>query len=1408
MLTEKRRIVNKNMKKITGEYFIGLDCGTNSTGWAVTDRNYEMLEFNGKAMWGVRLFDEAKTAAERRSFRSARRRREREKQRLEMLQNLFSNEIAKIDFSFFQRLNDSALYPEDKSINQHNTLFNDSSFTDKEYHKLYPTIYHLRKALMENDVCFDIRLIYLAVHHILKKRGHFLFESDFNKAPSLKTAFDTLNTNLSDMLDFTIPCTDEKLKEIEVILKSRNISGSRKSEKIREILEISKQMKQEKAIIDLFSGANAKLSDIFMDDALKESSKNGLKLSEVSFDEIAGELETLLGENFIVLDSIKAVYDWGILATLIGNEDNISSAKVKSYEKHRYDKMILKRVIKKYCPEKYKEVFLATNLASNYPAYVGHSIDSKGKKQVLSIKKITSTKDFCRYIKPLIETIQKDNPDDADVSYLITELENETLLPKQTTIDNSLIPKQLNEYELKIILEKASHYYQILNEIDETGLSTKEKIIKLFNYKIPYFIGPLNGVLNAKGESTSWAVRKTNEKITPWNFNKVIDVDASAEKFIIRMTNKCTYLKGKDVIPKNSLLYSKYRVLNELNNLVINGEKISVETKRMIFEKLFMTTKKVTQKRLKTFLISECGYETVDTIKGIDGDFKSSLSSYLDFKEYLVKGILSEDDVEKIILWIVLFGESKEIIRERILKFIPHATLSDNDFKYILSRNYKGWGRFSKEFLTLIGTDKRTGEMASIIENMMDNPDNPNINMLLSRNYDYNEKIAELNGDVKIERLDYSIVEELNVSPAVKHQIWQTLQIVAEIEKIIGYPPEKVFLEVAREKEKIKQRKDSRLSSLLSLYSAIKDDEIIKDYEVDKLKGKLTEETNERLRREKLYLYYTQLGRCAYTEHVIPLEKLFTSEYDIDHIYPQSLVKDDSILNNKVLVEKTQNALKSDNYPISSSIRSARHGFWNTLKTLGLISDEKYNRLTRNIEFSDEELAGFINRQLVETRQNSKAVAEILKNYFGVKTEIVYVKADIVSSFRDEMEIYKCRELNDLHHAKDAYLNIVCGNVYLTKFSRDPLIFIKQNRYKTMENKEDKDKFRSYNLKRMYDKDIIRADYTAWLTGENGTIQTVRKYMNRNDILFTRCVNDQKGGLFDQMPVKKGTNDGLIPLKGIEAFKATDKYGGYNKSAAAYFFIVQHSYKKKRIITVETVPLYKKAEIKNETDLLTYCVNELELINPRIIKKHVKYGSLMEKDGFKIFITGKTGDRLVIRCAVQLSANIELTNLFHHIIKYNRDAAPYQIQLNQLKKNHKPEDQEKIQRLEEDIATRLVPKSFKGNTEKILLSDENVLMAYDWLISKAETVPYKYRPNNQAAFLREARDNFIPLSLKDKCTIIEQILFQFGCSANTTSNLTLINGKANAGVLTLSKTLNSPFKLYNCSITGLFTNMI
>ena len=89
----------------------------------------------------------------------------------------------------------------------------------------------------------------------------------------------------------------------------------------------------------------------------------------------------------------------------------------------------------------------------------------------------------------------------------------------------------------------------------------------------------------------------------------------------------------------------------------------------------------------------------------------------------------------------------------------------------------------------------------------------------------------------------------------------------------------------------------------------------------------------------------------------------------------------------------------------------------------------------------------------------------------------------------------KCREINDLHHAKDAYLNIVMGNVYDTKFTKDPLNFIKSGeRYSMKLFKKDQSGKESGLLTGV----VKRGDNIAW--DPETSFDIVRHMMSKNSI--------------------------------------------------------------------------------------------------------------------------------------------------------------------------------------------------------------------------------------------------------------------------------------------------------------------
>lgn len=1340
-----------------GDYYLGLDLGTGSLGWAVTDEAYEVVRAHGKSLWGVRLFESAKTAEERRTFRTARRRLARRNWRIELLQELLAEEINKVDDGFYLRMKESRYLPEDKRDVTGKcpalpyALFVDSDYTDKEYHKQFPTIYHLRLWLMHTKETPDFRLVYLALHHMMKHRGHFLFSGSIENVKEFKPTFlQFIQILQEEELDFGLNIEEEVFEELEGILKDKSITKSAK--KTRLIKLLGAKTACEKAVLNLITGGTVKLSDVFMDEELNHAEKPKISFSDASYDDYVGSVEAALGERYVIIEKAKTVYDWAVLVDILGDYSSISEAKAALYEKHQKDLAYLKKLVREnLSSDAYKDIFVKTEeKTANYSAYIGMT-KVNGKKCEIKAKRC-DRKEFYGFLK---KRVAEAIADEEKTAYLREEIEKETFLPRQVCKDNGVIPYQVHLYELNQILENLKDRIPVIKECGD-------KIRKIFTFRIPYYVGPLNGI--RKGEdTTNWVKRKSNERIYPWNFDEVVDVQASAEQFIRRMTNKCTYLVHEDVLPQNSMLYSKFMVLNELNNLRLNGESISVELKKKIYVDLFQRYRRVTQKKLKNYLkiegiIDAKEIEKLD-ITGIDGDFKGSLTAYHDFKERMTGCNLSQAEKEEIILNITLFGEDKKLLGKRLSAMYP--TLTEKQKKGLCSLSYRGWGRLSRRFLEGIASPApETGEVWSVIQALWET--NDNLMQVLSAKYQFVNRIEEENGISETKEISYHLIEELSVSPAVKRQIWQTLQVIKELCKVMSGPPKRVFVEMARGADESKKpdSRNSRRQKLLELYKKCKDEE--RDW-VQELGCREDYD----LRGDKLYLYYTQKGRCMYSGEPIELEDLWDKQkYDIDHIYPQSKVMDDS-LDNRVLVKRTYNSEKEDVYPISSKIRGNMQPFWKSLLDGGFISKEKYNRLVRGTEFEPSELAGFIQRQLVETRQGTKAVASILKQVLP-DSEIVYAKAKVAAKFRQDFELIKVRDMNDLHHAKDAYLNIVTGNAYYTKFTKDAAWFVK------------KYPGRSYNLDRMFTsgKDIVRNGETAWKAGEGGTICTVKKWMNKNNILVTRRSYQVKGGLFKEQPLKK--NKGQVPIKSSdERLCAIEKYGGYDKATGTFFMLVESEDKKgNRIRTMEFIPLYLCKQIEaSEEATFRYLTEERKLKNPRILLQKIKKHTLFKVDGFYMWLSSRTGtNQLEFIGANQLLLSNQESVILKKVMKF-------------------------VRRQKENNNIKIV--------ENDALNHDDLMRLYDTFLDKLANTVYHVRLGKQEKTLTEKRDNFIKLSREEKCIVLSEILHMFQCHSGF-SNLVKIDGGSKVGIPKINCNIEKykQISIINQSPTGIYEQEI
>ncbi len=1319
------------------KYYIGIDMGTDSVGWAVTDTEYNLIKARGRALWGSYLFDEGQGAEERRAFRTARRRTARTRQRLLLLQSLFAEEVCKTDPLFFIRLNNSSLFFKDKDgrLATSDTLFADIGFTDKQYHAAYPTIYHLRAALLDGEIK-DVRLLYLALHHILKNRGHFLFEAqtfEAGDAGLVRQKFYEVNNILSDM---ELPTLNlEQLDEVMACLK-QNKGGKRdRQKKLCELLKTGKE-KCLSAAVKAITGGNASLKELYGADENFEDIKS-FSFEKASFDEKdLPAIESAVGfDEAGLVRALKAIYDWSVLCGIMGDEKYISLAKVKLYEKHRADLKWLKEYVAENCPKKYADIFRHRAKTNNYAAYIGMD-RRKGYSKC-------SRDDFYAFLKKTAGITDE---------RVLAEMDKGEFLPKQVSNANGVIPYQVHLQELRAILANARKYFPFLDS-EQDGVTVSDKIISLMTFRIPYYVGPLHTKSNF-----AWSVRREgyeNVSITPWNFDKAIDADASEEAFIRRMTNKCTYLSDRDVLPASSLLYSEFTFLNELNNLRINGQK-NDEARRLIYE-YAKEHKKVTVKNCLALLIRNGilpAGSTAEVFGGIDGDFKNSLAPWYDLR-FLGDLVNTRMEMcEEIICWITLISD-KDRLEKRIRRKYGNV-LTEEQIKRLKGLNYSKWGRLSAFLLDGITSPlcaDENGELLTIIQAMRIKGEN--FMQLMSAKYGFPAAVDAYNAEnAPSGKVTYNTIGELRCSPSVKRALWRTVVLVKEIVKICGHAPEKVFIETTREVNdgsRKGNRTVSRKQQLLELFKNIKDEE--RDWIAE-----IEAADDRKFNSDKLVLYYRQLGRSMYSGKPISFEQVFdTNVCDIDHIYPQSKIKDDS-LDNRVLVFKTENSLKGDKYPLTDEIRGKMTPMWRALREKGLISDKKYQRLVRTTPLTQDELADFINRQLVTTSQSTKEAARILGEMLP-ESEIVYSKAGNANQFKDRFHLTKVRELNDLHHAKDAYINIVVGNVYNTKFNHNAAVYFKNNG------------LNSYNLNNIYESDIAG----AWKVSD---LDRILRTARRNDCRAIRMTLGGKGGLFDINPVPAGTNDDLVPLKTQGAIADTSKYGGYNKASTAYFMLVKSTGKKgKTMLSLEAYPLYLDKQTGGSIEAkLEFCAQKQGLKDAEILIDNIKLNTLFCIDGSYAWLRGRTGVRVVWCNANQLLLEDEQVKYLKNVSNYMRDR----------------------KRLND-------PELMAGER----ITAEGNIGLYGALTEKLASPVYAgLSVNGQVPFLRQKRDDFAALSLEEQCKVLFEVLHLMQCNS-VTSDFTLLGGVSQAGkILTNKFVQDCDIKMIFQSPTGYYRRIV
>ena len=546
-------------------YSVGLDIGINGVGWAVVDTRGRLIRHGRHHhLWGIAMFDQAERAKERRLYRLSRRRLSRRKYRLALLQELLYPEISEVDPDFFRRLKESSLVAEDRTVTNLDLALPPAVFEGDDEavrntasgNRSIP-IYHIRHLLATEDRKADIRYVYLALAHILKHRGHFLSGDVLSE----KDALDTLSGLLHALRAMDLPFkTDEtsagraleflKKKELQARDLTFLLEEDRGGESSLE------------AFTELLLGHEVALSRLFSD-------HRGMVSADTEDFE-----ESIQGTEEPVQDALRLLRDLYLFRQSHTEESaGLSEQMDELYLRHRRDLRDLKSWMRTYAsPLDYQNLFHHDGLKVNYNAYVGVHTSASEFDGMSWMR--CSQEEFYHHLRDLILA----NPEGReDAGHILSRMFDERghirpngFLPLQRIRLNSAISNARQLKDMEAILERQGKYHACLRE-------HREQILQLCTFRIPYYVGPLR-----QGEAspfTPWIRYKKGEEgealpkgpVTPWNFREKVDIDATAESFSARVQAHCSFLPMEDVLPRHSLLYEEYMLLDEINRIRVNG---------------------------------------------------------------------------------------------------------------------------------------------------------------------------------------------------------------------------------------------------------------------------------------------------------------------------------------------------------------------------------------------------------------------------------------------------------------------------------------------------------------------------------------------------------------------------------------------------------------------------------------------------------------------------------------------------------------------------------------------------------------------------------------------------------------------------------------------------------------------
>lgn len=538
-----------------------------------------------------------------------------------------------------------------------------------------------------------------------------------------------------------------------------------------------------------------------------------------------------------------------------------------------------------------------------------------------------------------------------------------------------------------------------------------DEYLIIFNRKRKYYEGPGNEKSRTDYGKYTTKLDEDGEYITEKNiFEKLI--------------GKCTVYPEELRAAMASYSAQEFNLLNDLNNLTINGRKLEEIEKRNIVEQV-----KVSNTVNMRKIIADVMGEKIEEFHGARVD-KSEKEIFHRFEVYnkMRKALadigvdimeFSREELDEI-GYIMTINTDMEAMIDAFKD--STITLQDaiRDCLIMLRKNngslFGKWHSFSLKI------------MNELIPEMYEQP-KEQMTLLMEMGV-FQSKSDEYEG---LKYIPVDAASEDIFNPVVRRSVRISLKILNEILRKYG-ALEDVIIEMPRDRNSEEQRKritenqkknEKELGYIEKLLASVYNIRITKaDY------------FSQKQLNLKLKLWNEQDGKCLYSGRIIDPNDLIKHPdmFEIDHIIPRSISFDDS-RNNKVLVYRTENQKKGNQTPYYYLLHSNNEWSFEQYKaTVMALSKKKEYPISRkkfqNLLFSEDVtkidvLKGFINRNINDTGYASRVVLNTIQSYFRAKendTNVKVIKGSYTHQMRVNMKLDKNREESYSHHAIDAML--------------------------------------------------------------------------------------------------------------------------------------------------------------------------------------------------------------------------------------------------------------------------------------------------------------------------------------------------------------------------------------------------